>query len=131
MNQLMPWDGEVVRMGWPWHGKIRQPDKDLAGYVTLPNGATRPAIAHYGTWPMNHTHLFDMGLPDQDDPQVEEQGGKWWGRTILRGGGNYDYQLFYGGATTSAEGSPTLVKLRSGGFLSGGIATRNRAARCM
>lgn len=104
MNQLMPWDGEVARMGWPWHGKIRQPDKDLAGYVTLPNGATRPAIAHYGTWPMNHTHLFDMGLPDQDDPQVEEQGGKWWGRTILRGGGNYDYQLYYGGATTSAEG---------------------------
>ncbi|HCC6628867.1 hypothetical protein ACQYYA_00390 [Pseudomonas aeruginosa] len=106
MNQLMPWDGEVVRMGWPWHGKIRQPDKDLAGYVTLPNGATRPAIAYYGTWPMNHTHLFDMGLPDQDDPQVEEQGGKWWGRTILRGGGNYDYQLYYGGATTSAEGQP-------------------------
>ncbi|QBI77439.1 H+-ATPase subunit B [Pseudomonas phage vB_Pae_CF55b] len=75
MNQLMPWDGEVVRMGWPWHGKIRQQNKDLAGYVTLPNGATRPAIAYYGNWPMNHTHLFDMGLPDQGDPQVEAGSG--------------------------------------------------------
>lgn len=36
------------------------------------------------------------------------------GRTILRGGGNYDYQLYYGGATTSAEGSPTLAKPRTG-----------------
>lgn len=35
---------------------------------------------------MHYTYLFDMGLPDQDDPQVEEQGGKWWGRAILRGG---------------------------------------------
>ncbi|OKN71858.1 hypothetical protein AM433_004748 [Pseudomonas aeruginosa] len=59
-------------------------------------------------------------------PAGRGAGRKWWGRTILRGGGNYDYQLYYGGATTSAEGSPIQAKRRSGGFLSGGIATRNR-----
>lgn len=77
MNQLMPWDGEVVRMGWPWHGKIRQQNKDLAGYVTLPNGATRPAIAYYGKWPMNHTHLFDMGL------QMGRPAGRGAGREVV------------------------------------------------
>lgn len=86
MNQLMPWDGEVVRMGWPWHGKIRQSDMNQVGEVLLPNGSSKPAISWYGIWEMHYTYLFDMGLPDQDDPQVEEQGGKWWGRAILRGG---------------------------------------------
>ncbi|HBP6343992.1 TPA: hypothetical protein ACRMOY_000694 [Pseudomonas aeruginosa] len=101
MNQLMPWDGEVVRMGWPWHGKIRQSDMNQVGEVLLPNGSSKPAISWYGIWEMHYTYLFDMGLPDQDDPQVEEQGGKWWGRAILRGGGETNYQLYYGGAIVS------------------------------
>lgn len=114
MNQLMPWDGEVVRMGWPWHGKIRQPNNELVGHVTLPNGATRPAIAYYGTWPMNHTHLFDMGLPDQDDPQVEEQGGKWWGARSSEAEATTTISCTTAARRPRPRGSPTLAKPRTG-----------------
>ncbi|MCT9629149.1 hypothetical protein [Pseudomonas aeruginosa] len=114
MNQLMPWDGDVVRMGWPWHGKIRQIDQNQVGEVLLPNGGTKPVFSWHDIWWMNYTYLFDMGLPDQNDPEVESQGGKWWGRAILRGGGQVSYQLYYGGALVSQNensfkvGSPFL-----------------------
>lgn len=70
-------------MGWLWYGKIWQFDMNQVGEVFLFNGSFKLVILWYGIWEMYYMYLFDMGLLDQDDLQVEEQGGKWWGRVIF------------------------------------------------
>ncbi|MBG5844357.1 hypothetical protein I5G21_31615 [Pseudomonas aeruginosa] len=104
MNQVMPWDGKIMQIGWPWHGKIYQLPNTEQGAVHLPNGETKPARAWSINYTLNHTHLVDMGLPSQPDEFIESQGGSWWGRAILRGGG-YWPQLYYGGGISAGSGA--------------------------
>ncbi|MDF5919853.1 hypothetical protein P4133_10660 [Pseudomonas aeruginosa] len=104
MNQVMPWDGEIMQMGWPWHGKIYQPPNTEQGrYICQTEKRNRLAHGQSITR-FNHTHLVDMGLPSQPDEFIESQGGSWWGRAILRGGG-YRPQLYHGGGISASSGA--------------------------
>lgn len=92
---------QIERMGWPWHGRIeskvgqtnftRLVMADRTVYAGDPIGAT----ADDGVWRLEpystDTYLWAPGLPDQDDPSIEAEGGKWWGKAILRNGARFAY----------------------------------------
>ncbi|MGE8501693.1 MAG: hypothetical protein ACN6P1_05585 [Pseudomonas sp.] len=103
-------ENPIIACGWPWHGLVEQ--NSLGQYqVTLPNGMVR-GLQGGQLSPSANSHLFDMGLPDVPDEELEAAGGAWWGRAVLRS----DYRPPH----DSGYFGNTLPEVRYGGVGRGG-----------
>ncbi|MGK8439014.1 hypothetical protein ACRS3X_17070 [Ectopseudomonas hydrolytica] len=75
-------DDEVMTCGWPWHGLVT----NVGGAITIDLPTGSQPLQRFSMSAGAPIWLFDMGLPDIEDPAAAEVGGAWWGRAIFRGG---------------------------------------------
>ena len=81
-------EGPMLACGWPWHGPVRRASGGGSGggmpwEIQLPNGSVYSFSSNQFVQ-SQVSHLFDMGLPDVPDAELEAAGGAWWGRALLR-----------------------------------------------
>lgn len=100
LDDLSPDAAEIDLIGWPWHGRVElavgapsTQSRIVMPSRTIVNGDPVSASPNDGTWTIEagdsqaqNTFLWaPPGMADVADPEIEGQGGAWWGRAILRG----------------------------------------------
>lgn len=100
LDDLSPDAAEIDLIGWPWHGRLElavgapsNQSRIVMPSRTIVNGDPVSDNPDDGSWTIalggdqsNSTFLWaPPGLADLADELVEEQGGAWWGKAILRG----------------------------------------------
>lgn len=106
----LPYDEVPVACGWPWHGLVTRDSATATWRIALPNGGVYSFPGNRFN-PSSNSFLFDMGLPDIPSPDIEQAGGAWWGRAILRA-------EIPGPFSTAGDGSVALPALDYGRGLS-------------
>lgn len=103
VDEYSPPASQIDLIGWPWHGRLesRVAEPPVRRLVmegrTINHGDPVSANSDDGTWTIAEPLSGDTflwappGLVDVPDEAIEEQGGAWWGRAILRQPGCYAY----------------------------------------
>lgn len=103
LDEYSPPASQIDLIGWPWHGRLenRIAAPTIRRLVmpggTINHGDPVSANPDDGSWTIEtllspDTFLWaPPGLADVPDEAIEEQGGAWWGRAILRPPGCYAY----------------------------------------
>lgn len=103
IDEYSPPASQMDLIGWPWHGRLESrialPSirRLVMSGRTINHGDPVSTNPDDGTWTIERPLDADTflwappGLVDVPDEAIEEQGGAWWGRAILRPPGCYAY----------------------------------------